>query len=123
MKKMQFSERPSLVSREGKGVLICFGVEEVEVVQNVMEDGAEQEVCVPMFEAYAVRVEHPVTRSRVVDAIVTSAYPADVMQAVINNHLLGDGDSEHEAEFAAMQEWRTLAKGTADEVVQAMCGL
>lgn len=123
MKKVQFSERPSLVSREGKGVLICFGVEEVEVVQNVMEGGAEQEVGVPMFEAYAVRVEHPVTRSRVVDAIVTSAYPADVMQAVINNHLLGDGDSEHEAEFAAMQEWRTLAKGTADEVVQAMCGL
>lgn len=123
MKKMQFSERPSLVSREGKGVLICFGVEEVEVVQNVMEGGAEQEVSVPVFEAYAVRVEHPVTRSRVVDAIVTSAYPADVMQAVINNHLLGDGDSEHEAEFAAMQEWRTLAKGTADEVVQAMCGL
>ena len=76
----------------------------------------------PMYEAYAVRVEHPVTRSRMVDAIVTSAYPSDVMQAIINNHLLGDGDSEHEAEFAAMQEWRVLAKRTADDVLAVIHG-
>jgi len=121
MKKVQFSERPSLVSNEGQGVLICFGVEEVEVVQQAM-DGGEEEIRVPMFEAFAVRVEHPVTRSRVVDAIVTSAYPSDVMQAVINNHLLGDDDAEHEAEFAAMQEWRVLAKSTADNVLAVMRG-
>lgn len=121
MKKVQFSERPSLVANEGQGVLICFGVEEVEVVQQSMDDG-EADGRVPMFEAYAVRVGHPVTRSRVVDAIVTSAYPSDVMQAIINNHLLGDGDAEHEAEFSAMQEWRVLAKRTADDVLAVMHG-
>lgn len=121
MKKVQFSERPSLVANEGQGVLICFDVEEVEVVQEAMGNG-EEEVRMPMYEAYAVRVEHPVTRSRMVDAIVTSAYPSDVMQAIINNHLLGDGDSEHEAEFAAMQEWRVLAKRTADDVLAVMHG-
>lgn len=122
MKKFQFSERPSLVTNEGSKVLICFDVEEVEVVQNTMNGDSEEEVRLPMFAAYAVRVEHPVTRSRVVDAIVTSAYPADVMQAIVNNHLLDDGDAEHEAEFFAMQEWRKLAKQTADDVLSVMLG-
>lgn len=122
MKKFQFSERPSLVTNEGSKVLICFDVEEVEVVQNTMNGDSEEEVRLPMFAAYAVRVEHPVTRSRVVDAIVTSAYPADVMQAIVNNHLLDDGDAEHEAEFSAMQEWRKLAKQTADDVLSVMLG-
>lgn len=121
MKKFQFSERPGLVTNEGQDVLICFDVEEVEVVQESM-GGEGESISVPMFEAYAVRVDYPVTRSRVVDAIVTAAYPADVMQAVINNHLLGDGDAEHVAEFTAMQEWRTLAKSTADNVLQVMHG-
>ena len=121
MKKFQFSERPGLVTNEGQGVLICFDVEEVEVVQESMGD-EDKSISMPMFEAYAVRVDHPVTRSRVVDSIVTAAYPADVMQAIINNHLLGDGNVEHEAEFSAMQQWRTLAKRTADDVLQVMQG-
>ena len=119
MKKSQFSERPDLVTNEGNGVLICFDANEVEVVYESMSDEGEDKM-MKMYEAYAVRVAHPVTRSRVIDAIVTAAYPQDVMQAIINNHLLGDDDTEHEAEFAAMQEWRTLAKRTADEVLSVM---
>ena len=77
----------------------------------------EEEVKSTMYEAYAVRLQHPVTHSRVVDAIVSTAYPNDVIQAITNNRMLSDGNSEHEAEYTAMQEWRNLAKRTADEVL------
>ena len=50
------------------------------------------------------------------------------MQALINNHFahlakIADGkpldadDEEHEAEYDAMQEWRTKAKETAKQVL------
>lgn len=116
MKKYQFSYKPDLVTSEGSGVLICFGVEEVEVVrESILGDG--EETTSIMYDAYAVRLQHPITHSRVVDAIVSAAYPSDVMQAITNNHMLADGNEEHEAEYAAMQVWRNLAKATADEVL------
>lgn len=114
MKKYQFSYRPELVTNEGSGVLICFGVEEV-VVPSFNMFGEESTSTI--YEAYAVRLQHPITHSRVVDAIVTAAYPNDVMQAITNNHMLNDGNASHEAEYVAMQEWRNLAKATADEVL------
>ena len=55
-------------------------------------------------------------------ATFTAAIDKERRQAITNNHLLGDGDAEHEAEFAAMQQWRTLAKRTADDVLQVMQG-
>ena len=141
MKKVQFSCRPDLVTNEGQNVLVCFGVEEkVEVRQEYIvlqpeETTEEAEIVegeetfdVPqepvltdveyiMYEAYAVRLQHPVTHDRVVDAIVSAAYPNDVMQAITNNHMMGDGNAEHEAEYEAMQAWRDLAKATADAVL------
>lgn len=141
MKKYQFSNRPDLITNEGSGVLICFGVEEVvevrqeyivpqkeetteeaEVVEGVEVSEVPQEPVLVdvehvMYKAYAVRLQHPVTHSRVVDAIVSAAYPNDVMQAITNNHMMGDGNAEHEAEYEAMQQWRNLAKATADEVL------
>ena len=141
MKKVQFSYRPDLVTNEGQNVLVCFGVEEVveirqeHIVPQKEETTEEAEVVegeetfdVPqepvltdveyiMYEAYAVRLQHPITHSRVVDAIVSAAYPNDVMQAITNNHMMGDGNTEHEAEYEAMQEWRDLAKATADAVL------
>lgn len=67
-------------------------------------------------------------RGKVVDAIVSSAYPTDKMQAIINNHFanlakIADGkkldadDKEHEAEYEAMQSWRTKAKAVATDVI------
>lgn len=141
MKKVQFSYRPELVTNEGSGVLVCFGVEEkveirqeyivpqkeetteeVEVVEgeetfDVPQEPVLTDVEYIMYEAYAVRLQHPVTHDRVVDAIVSAAYPNDVMQAITNNHMMGDGNAEHEAEYEAMQEWRDLAKATADAVL------
>ena len=66
---------------------------------------------------FSSRLAHPLTRSRLIDAIVTAAYPSDVMQAIINNHLLDPTDEEHEAEFNEMQAWRKHAKEVADQVL------
>lgn len=68
------------------------------------------------------------TYGGITDAIVCDHYPADKMQAIINNHFLNlakiaDGkkldedDIAHEAEYDAMQEWRVKAKSVAKEVV------
>ncbi len=120
IKKATFSEIPSLVSYEGATVCICFDTEEKTVpVENNVGEGEAKETQT-MYEAYAVRVEHPVTRPRIIDAIVTEAYPNDVMQAIINNHLIeAEGENpEHEAEFVEMQEWRNHAKEIAAQVME-----
>lgn len=80
------------------------------------------------YAAHVVRIEQPLERDKVVDAIVSSAYPTDKMQAIINNHFanlakIADGekldadDKEHEAEYEAMQSWRTKAKAVATDVI------
>nr|DAD87613.1 MAG TPA: hypothetical protein [Siphoviridae sp. ctAUQ2] len=60
------------------------------------------------------------TYSQLVAAIVQSRYPNDDMQAIINNHLLEDGDAEHEAEWDAMQAWRVEAKAKAKEILEEL---
>jgi hypothetical protein len=58
--------------------------------------------------------------SEIVAAIIRSRYDDDRMQALINNHLLDDGDAEHEAEWDAMQKWRAEAKQKAKEILAAI---
>lgn len=57
------------------------------------------------------------TYDGIVNAIVCDHYPADKMQAIINNYLLESESKEHQAEFAEMQAWRAKAKRVAKEVV------
>lgn len=123
MNKSVFSESPALVVYEGANICVNFDVEEsvtpvAEIAEN--EDGASDEP-VKQFLAYSVRVAHPVTRDKVIDAIITAAYPSDVMQALINNHFLEpDPNPDHAEEFAAMQQWRAHAKEIASLVLVAM---
>ena len=81
------------------------------------------------YAAHVVRIEQPVERDKVIDAIVTSVYPTDKMQAIINNHFanlakIADGkkldtdDEEHEEEYNSMQDWRTKAKAVAKDVLE-----
>lgn len=51
----------------------------------------------------------------IVSAYINNRYTFDSMQAIINNHLLGDED--HESEYKAMQEYRKKAKEWAKEIV------
>lgn len=114
MQKQYFDFEPELTVNEGSTVRINFDVEHT-TEERQTETGETEEV--EVIKAYSVRVPQPITRSRIIDAIVTAAYPIDVMQAIINNHLLDPSDHEHEQEYDAMQAWRAHAKQIANQVL------
>lgn len=123
--KITFSQQPPLVTDEGKSILVCFGMEEKEeTYETVNAKGKTTEAKNTVWEGYAVRADQPISRDKVIDAIVTAAYPQDVMQAVVNNHLLDEADDEdykeHLAEWNDMQQWRKQAKQVAKEVMEAL---
>ena len=123
MKKAQFDFEPQLTTDEGGVLHICFEAEAKEITVNNMHGDDTEAETRTVYEAYSVRLERPITYERVVSAIVNAEYSSDQMQAIINNHLLDSTDNaEHEAEFTAMQEWRTLAKKVAHEVIIATGG-
>ena len=120
IKKYTFDSVPSLVENEGKTILVRFGAEE----RKVEVKGKEMTV----YDGYSIRISQPLSKDKIVDAIITGRYPTDKMQALINNHFanlakIADGkpldadDEEHEAEYEAMQDWRTKAKAVATDVI------
>ena len=115
MKKSEFDYQPSLIEQEGNVVRINFDAEQVE--KEFQPAGEGEPVVRQIWEAYVVRLEEPLTRSRIIDAIVTAGYPNDVMQAVQNNYLADPEDKDAKAEMDAMQAWRVKAKQVADEVM------
>lgn len=139
-KKYTFDSIPSLLENEGKTILVRFGAEErkVEVSDNVngmkaassasSAEGKAKPATKTVYDCYSIRINQPLSRDKIVDAIITGVYPTDKMQAIINNHFAilakrADGkeldadDEEHEAEYNAMQEWRTKAKEVAKQVI------
>ena len=125
--KSIFDNAPKTVEREGKNIRINFDVDVAELPSGgTYNEDAKRTA----FSAYVVRVEQPLERDKVIDAIVSAAYPSDKMQAIINNHLvnlatLADGgkldedELAHEEEYNAMQEWRKKAKSVAGDVMEA----
>jgi hypothetical protein len=124
--KSIFDNAPKTLEREGKNIRINFDVDVTELPSGTDNEEAKRTA----FSAYVVRVEQPLERGKVIDAIVSAAYPSDKMQAIINNHFanlakIADGkkldadDEEHEAEYNAMQEWRTKAKSVASDVMES----
>ena len=127
IRKSIFDYSPSLIEYEGNTIRINFDVEQIELA-NDMDSSEGKKATRMAYAAHVVRIEQPVERGKVVDAIVSSAYPTDKMQAIINNHFanlakIADGkkldadDEEHEAEYNDMQEWRTKAKAVATDVI------
>lgn len=127
IRKSIFDYSPSLIEYEGNTIRINFDVEQIEL-ENSMDSNKGKRTTRMAYAAHVVRIEQPLERGKVVDAIVSSAYPTDKMQAIINNHFanlakIADGkkldadDEEHEAEYNAMQEWRTKAKAVATDVI------
>lgn len=127
IRKSTFDYSPNLIEYEGNTIRINFDVEQIEL-ENGMDSNESKKTTRMAYAAYVVRIEQPVERDKVVDAIISSAYPTDKMQAIINNHFanlakIADGkkldadDEEHEAEYDAMQEWRTKAKAVAKDVI------
>lgn len=128
IRKSTFDYSPSLIEYEGNFIRINFDVEQIELEKG-MDSNEGKKTTRMAYAAHVVRIEQPVERDKVIDAIVTAVYPTDKMQAIINNHFanlakIADGkkldadDEEHEAEYDAMQEWRTKAKTVAKEVME-----
>ena len=128
IRKSTFDYSPSLIEYEGNYIRINFDVEQIELANGT--DSNEIKNATRMaYAAHVVRIEQPVERGKVIDAIVTSVYPTDKMQAIINNHFanlgvvadvgtLKDADElAHEEEYVAMQEWRKKAKSVASDVM------
>ena len=127
IRKSTFDYSPNLIEYEGNYIRINFDVEHIELAYGT--DSNEIKNATRMaYAAHVVRIEQPMERGKVIDAIVTAVYPTDKMQAIINNHFanlakIADGkkldtdDEEHEAEYNSMQEWRTKAKRVASDVM------
>ena len=128
IRKSTFDYLPDLIEYEGNVVRINFDIEQVDLTTSIdCSDG--KNTTRKAYTAYVVRIESPLSRDKVIDAIVSAAYPADKMQAIINNHLfnlsavadsqsLDDNEVEHENEYLAMQEWRKKAKEIALRVME-----
>lgn len=103
-----------IVREEGDIVRVFFDIQEQKA-----ETSKDGEVIVPdgMCTMENVDVFGTRTYDGIVNAIVCDHYPADKMQAIINNYLLESESKEHQAEFAEMQAWRAKAKSVAKEVV------
>ena len=128
IKKSTFDYLPGLIGYEGNVVRINFDVEQIELA-NSIESKEGKKASRKAYAAHVVRIEQPVERDKVIDAIVSEAYPTDKMQAIINNHfanlgVIADGGTlkdadelAHEEEYVAMQEWRKKAKSVASDVM------
>ena len=103
-----------IVREEGDIVRVFFDIQKQKA-----ETSKDGEVIVPdgMCTMENVDVFGTRTYDGIVNAIVCDHYPADKMQAIINNHLLESESKEHQAELAEMQAWRVKAKRVAKEVV------
>lgn len=103
-----------IVREEGEIIRVFFDIEKMAA-----EKSKSGEVIVPdgMYTMENVDVCGARTYGGITDAIICDHYPADKMQAIINNHLLESESKEHQAEFAEMQAWRVKAKSVAKEVV------
>ncbi len=126
--KTTFDNEPSMIEYEGGTIRINFDVEQIEVSVDNTDNKDKQQGTRMTFAAYVVRIPQPLDRDKVVDAVVSAAYPSDRMQAIINNHFLnlatiadgGELDNDelaHEEEYTAMQEWRKKAKTVAANVM------
>lgn len=129
IKKSTFDYSPSLIEYEGNFVRINFDVEKIELANGTDSNESKNTTTRMAYSAYVVRIEQPMERDKVIDAIVRAAYPNDKMQAVINNHFanlakIADGkkldadEEEHEAEYEEMQAWRTKAKAVGKNVLE-----
>ena len=127
IRKSTFDYSPNLIEYEGNYIRINFDVEQIELAYGTHSNDTKNATRMA-YAAHVVRIEQPMERGKVIDAIVTAVYPTDKMQAIINNHFanlakIADGkkldtdDEEHEAEYNSMQEWRTKAERVARDVV------
>nr|AIF26681.1 hypothetical protein [uncultured bacterium fosmid pJB83B9] len=87
----------------------------VRFLESVIEEGQPLQV-----ECEELNLRHPLFYGDLVSAIIRSRYSDDSMQAIINNHLLGDEDPEHLHAYQEMQDWRVTAKAQAKLILNKL---
>ena len=103
---LESNNQMNLRTREENNFLFCFD----ETIKNENDENI-----VYVYEA--IRTPLLYTYDLLVSTIIKEKYPDDKMQAIINNHLLNDGDEEHEKVFNEMQQWRKHAKKIAKDIM------
>lgn len=118
VRKNQGSGKPSLISYERRlgmrRYTIRFDVEEVTTDSDGESESATTQY---QWTELDLPIGNP-TYASLVSGLIRGRYTDDEMTAIVNNHLLDDGDDEHEAEWQAMQEWRAEAKVMAREILE-----
>lgn len=104
------SERPQDVVTLAPKRVLNFDIEEVET----QIEGSE-----PVKQYRYLTAEGNVfqwDRAHLISAIIRTKYSADDVEAIILNH--GDGDEEHDRDYAELQQWRKHAKEIAKTVIK-----
>lgn len=97
---------------------IKLGLRQYTIAFDVQQISNEETEEIQYVWSEAVFPKGTPTYGMVVSAIIHGRYSDNDMQAIINNHLLEDGNEEHEAEWSAMQEWRATAKSMAKQILE-----
>lgn len=108
--KVEFDAKQPLIQNEARTALLCFNE---ETIQKPAGEGSEETVAKYAYDCARTPIgaDYPA----IVTAIIRSRYTADEVEAIVLNH--GDGNPDHEAEYTALQQWRTEAKRVAKEVL------
>lgn len=102
--KIESSNQLPLVTEEKQDYLVAFNQTETKKDEQTF------------YEYDGLRMAKNLDYSKMVAAIIRENYDDDAMQAIVNNHLLNDGDEQHEADYNAMQQWRATAKQVAKQI-------
>lgn len=105
-------------------VLPADGIEIVKSGADInvrfLESIIEEEGQPLQVECEELNLRHPLFYGDLVSAIIRSHYSDDSMQAIINNHLLGDEEPEHLQAYREMQDWRVTAKAQAKLILNVL---
>ena len=69
IRKSIFDYSPSLIEYEGNFIRINFDIEQVEL-ENSMDSSEGKKTTRMAYAAHVVRIEHPLERGKIVDAII-----------------------------------------------------
>lgn len=96
---------------QGKYTHLLHGITLVPATDG---DGDMHQPMPEHYEAERIEIEGTPDYGTLVSAVVRSRYSADEVEAIVLN---GSDTPEHEAEYEALQQWRSHAKEIAKQVL------
>lgn len=103
--------KPCGMVRQDASVHIIYGITPVDATP-----ATDLTPAMPAhFEAQRIEFKGNPDYPTLVSLLVRDRYPANDVEAIILNH--GDGNPDHEAQYTALQQWRTEAKSIAHTIL------